>query len=118
MASKLLIAIIVLSSMLALFLGYLTYQNIFHPAYLSYVYSCKPDGEQTIVNQGYVVAGALVVNNSGGSKIVLNEDYADTITLKHELCHESQREAGRLFTCDYPVGKFENEVECYIRQYF
>ena len=118
MANKLLIVIIVLSSMLVLFLGYLAYQNIFHPAYLSYVYSCKPDGEQIIENKGYVVAGALVVNKSGDSKIVLSEDYADSITLKHELCHESQREQGRLFTCDYPVGKFENEVECYIRQYF
>ena len=105
-----------------------TYFNIIEPAYVSTVSSCT---EFESSDFGYVTVGTYNYSSNEiaiyNPTIIPDESYKLTreyeITLNHELCHQKQRDEGRLSGCGVNVfgfsgARFTDELECYIKQYF
>ena len=93
------------------------------PAYISMKIDCHPKGYEVAIeeiNEEYNESGSEVqieisgTYNANSNIIKIYE--VEESTIKHEVCHQEQKENNRAYTCKYPVGVFINELECYIRQ--
>jgi len=90
------------------------YEEKLYPAYVSFYYSCHPpevNVTKFISERGFERAGEFDSNTENITLFL-----PDDSTIKHEVCHMEQQEYGRLYSCNQPIGKYLNEVECYFRE--
>lgn len=102
---------------------YYIYVFILFPAHLSVVAVCDYEKFQEKYSDDYFIEGQLSIGRGGDGSGEMNEsaqieiqviDEGNIPVIKHELCHLRQYEQGRLWSnCEFPVGKFLTEIECY-----
>lgn len=96
------------------------------PSYWSVVSVCTLNGNTQLAAAGYMTAGVFKVEYNATNSTqetskpstsiqVLTQD-PDGEILKHEKCHERQYLEKRLYGCNGFLGKYKNELECYVKQ--
>ena len=104
-------------SLLLIFLAlggfYVLYDELLRPAYLSMKIDCSVTSVEEIheVAEDYGVEIGGYYNLQTDEIVVFNDD---PIIRKHELCHRYQAQKGRWYPCSNKIGKYLNEVECYL----
>jgi hypothetical protein len=98
-----------------LYQGFLFYDQRLYPAYLSFYADCPPSIEENVTQvldqKGYQISGFFDYNTS---EITIYHP-SDTV-VRHEVCHLEQKLRHGAYGCNFPVGVYLNELECYIRQ--
>lgn len=104
--------------MFILFILFVSYNVVFKPAYNSYMSVCNPEEFKEIQEKENLAKGGTTTakyDNETEEVVVEIELFTDDKhVLKHELCHKSQIERGKLPTCDRPLSVYFAEVECYL----
>lgn len=97
-------------------LASLFFRLVTFPAYLSVVSVCAPEdiAEEQTTDKGFVLAGQFTAG--GGVDPEIKIFVPSPQVAKHENCHQTQFEEGRLNSCVLIVNKYIDEVECYIAQ--
>ncbi len=61
------------------------------------------------------VAGYYSADTGNLTMLIPKEDKNYQIGLNHEKCHQKQASEGKLYNCNFRIGVFINELECYIK---
>jgi len=109
----LIIATIILFVGILVAVSWFAWDRIIYPSYLSVVVGCGDMNETELNDEGYYVAGRF---NESSQEIILYD--VDPAVLEHEQCHQKQLDQGRLYGCNFKIGKFINEIECKLVEVF
>ena len=102
-------------------LAVLLFFSIFQPSWNSYTTGCGLKTDQELFDQGYIIAGQTEqVDNltTGKREVTITVVTNDVETIRHEVCHLNQIRNNRLFSCERPILRYFNEVECYVLENF